>query len=319
MALSYSQQICWRAVYSELSLSAKRAISLCRSLLVLLLIVLTLGGGGKVASAKPPFVQVFTDAYHPKANGKLSEADCSVCHDAAPPKLNAYGVDIKAAMESVHSKNLTAAILHSIDTKDSDGDGFDNATEITADTLPGDPTSKPAGTPPPPKKPTTSASSDTKASDAGSSEPNPFDLKGLILPKHGQHPILVHFPVALFVISLLFDLLAFWRKDAGLAAAGYLNLTVAAITSPLTVISGFIAWQFAYGGISGASFKGLLQQHLITGIITTILIWALWGARFSKKGQSDRIVTVGYLALAIVTAALLSYTGHVGGFLSGVN
>ena len=285
---------------------------------MLLLIVLALGGGGKVASAKPPFVQVITDAYHLKADGKILDAGCGACHDGAPPKLNVYGVDVKAAMEATHSRTLTAAMLHSIDTKDSDGDGFDNGTELAADTQPGDPTSNPAGTPPPPKKAAT-ATTDTKATDSGSSEPNPFDLKGLILPKHGQHPILVHFPVALFMISLLFDLLAFWRKDAGLASAGYLNLTIAAITAPLTVISGFIAWQFAYGGISAANFKGLLEQHLIAGIVTTILIWVLWGIRFSKKGQSDRMVTVKYLALAILTAALLSYTGHVGGFLSGVN
>jgi len=130
---------------------------------------------------------------------------------------------------------------------------------------------------------------------------------------------MVHFPVALFIISILFDLLALWRKDTGLASAAYLNLTIAAITSPIAVVTGFVAWQFAYGGISGESFKGNLQLHLIAGIITTLLIGVLWGMRSASKKKDAGLPTPAYLILALITMALLSFTGHVGGFLSGVN
>jgi hypothetical protein len=33
---------------------------------------------------------------------------------------------------------------------------------------------------------------------------NPFDLKAARLAKHAQHPVIIHFPIALFVISVAF-------------------------------------------------------------------------------------------------------------------
>jgi uncharacterized membrane protein len=37
---------------------------------------------------------------------------------------------------------------------------------------------------------------------------NPFDLKAALLAKHAQHPVIIHFPIALFIASLAFDFLA---------------------------------------------------------------------------------------------------------------
>jgi uncharacterized membrane protein len=33
---------------------------------------------------------------------------------------------------------------------------------------------------------------------------NPFDLKAARLAKQAQHPVIIHFPIALFVISVAF-------------------------------------------------------------------------------------------------------------------
>ena len=41
---------------------------------------------------------------------------------------------------------------------------------------------------------------------------NPFDLKAALLAKHAQHPVIIHFPIALFIISVAFDLLAIWAR-----------------------------------------------------------------------------------------------------------
>jgi uncharacterized membrane protein len=35
---------------------------------------------------------------------------------------------------------------------------------------------------------------------------NPFDLKTALLAKHAQHVVVIHFPIALFMVSALFDL-----------------------------------------------------------------------------------------------------------------
>ena len=50
---------------------------------------------------------------------------------------------------------------------------------------------------------------------------NPFDLKSALLAKHAQHVVLVHFPIALFITSFIFDLLAFWTGIRSLSKAAY--------------------------------------------------------------------------------------------------
>jgi uncharacterized membrane protein len=57
---------------------------------------------------------------------------------------------------------------------------------------------------------------------------NPFDLRTIFLPKH-EHIVLIHFPIALFAIGVLFDLLSRGRRDSQLATPAYLNLSVAAL------------------------------------------------------------------------------------------
>ncbi len=50
---------------------------------------------------------------------------------------------------------------------------------------------------------------------------NPFDIRTVVLAKHGQHVVLIHFPVALFVAAVAFDYLAQWTRNQALAAAAY--------------------------------------------------------------------------------------------------
>jgi len=58
---------------------------------------------------------------------------------------------------------------------------------------------------------------------------NPFDLKTALLAKHAQHVVLIHFPIALFMVSFAFDLLALWRDNRQFTIAAYYNLVAAAI------------------------------------------------------------------------------------------
>ena len=41
---------------------------------------------------------------------------------------------------------------------------------------------------------------------------NPFDLKTVLLARHAQHVVLIHFPIALFITAVAFDLAAQWTK-----------------------------------------------------------------------------------------------------------
>ena len=50
---------------------------------------------------------------------------------------------------------------------------------------------------------------------------NPFDIRTVVLAKHAQHVVLIHFPIALFITAVAFDYLAQWTKNQTLAAAAY--------------------------------------------------------------------------------------------------
>ena len=46
---------------------------------------------------------------------------------------------------------------------------------------------------------------------------NPYDIKSVLLARHAQHVVLIHFPVALFPAAVAFDYLAHWIKNRALA------------------------------------------------------------------------------------------------------
>ena len=79
---------------------------------------------------------------------------------------------------------------------------------------------------------------------AASHSPNPFDLKAALLAGHAQHPVIIHFPIALFIASAVFELLAVWRKQPLFASVAYYNLLGAALTLPLAIATG---WEHGNG------------------------------------------------------------------------
>jgi Predicted membrane protein (DUF2231) len=82
---------------------------------------------------------------------------------------------------------------------------------------------------------------------------NPFDLKAALLAKHAQHPVIIHFPIALFIASLAFDFLAIWRRNPALATVAYYNLLAAAVMTPMAIASGLTAWQWQRRATQGQS------------------------------------------------------------------
>ena len=145
---------------------------------------------------------------------------------------------------------------------------------------------------------------------------HPFDLKTVLLAKHAQHVVLIHFPIALFIIGVLFDFLAQWKKQPLLAAAAYYNLVVAAIATIPVVVTGIFAWQWE---LEGQKLKGILLMHLVMGCASGVLICLVWFIhRRSRRNQGE--VLPGYrLPIEAVAVVIVALTGHLGGFLSGVN
>jgi len=144
---------------------------------------------------------------------------------------------------------------------------------------------------------------------------NPFDLKTALLAKHAQHVVLIHFPIALFLAAVAFDLIALWTKRRGLADAAYFNLLAAAISTLPVLATGLLAWHFQ---LEGQKVKGVLLLHLVLACASSAMIWLVWWVHFRARRRS--VLLPNYrLALEILGVVLVALTGHLGGFLSGVN
>ena len=144
---------------------------------------------------------------------------------------------------------------------------------------------------------------------------NPFDLKTALLAKHAQHVMLIHFPIASFITAVVFDFAAKWTNRRGLAAAAYYNLCAAAISTVPVIATGLLAWQFQ---LEGQKLKGVLLLHLVFASASTVMIWLVWFVHFRARRRTVYLPTYR-LTVELLTVGLVALTGHLGGFLSGVN
>ena len=123
------------------------------------------------------------------------------------------------------------------------------------------------------------------------------------------HPLLVHFPIALFSTGLFFDILAKLLNNEELDHAGFWTMLMALISSPFTIIAGIFAF------MEEGSWLDLYQfQHGILVLISTLLLLVLFWARikfqldFRYSGLKRNI----YLALHILAVGILFYGAHLG-------
>jgi len=143
---------------------------------------------------------------------------------------------------------------------------------------------------------------------------NPFDLKAALLAGHAQHPVIIHFPIGLFIASVVFVLLAVWRKKPILAAVAYYNLLGAALTLPLAIATGLGAWQWQ---LEGATLKGNLRLHMICAVTSALLIFFLCWMR-SRLRAKNISLGVSYVTVTLFALMAITLTGHLGGIVSGV-
>jgi uncharacterized membrane protein len=127
--------------------------------------------------------------------------------------------------------------------------------------------------------------------------------------------VIIHFPIALFIISVAFDLLAIWKSNPTMAKAAYYNLVAAALTAPIAIATGLTAWQWQ---LEGARLKGNLLLHLVFALSASGMIWLLCGWRVRQRKFPQRMPGILYIFLALATVLLIAIAGHLGGIVSGV-
>jgi uncharacterized membrane protein len=119
------------------------------------------------------------------------------------------------------------------------------------------------------------------------------------------HPLVVHFPIALFLLAPVLEMagrstrLAHLRRSVDFVLA---LATVAAFTAAL------LGWCLARsGGYSGS----LVTQHMWGGLSLSVVCWACWMLRTRRQD-----ISVGYAVALALGVGLVAWTGYRGGQLS---
>jgi uncharacterized membrane protein len=145
---------------------------------------------------------------------------------------------------------------------------------------------------------------------------SPFDLRSALLARHAQHVVLIHFPIALFLVSVAFDLVAHRTRNTVLAAVAYYNLLLAAASTLPVVATGILAWRWQ---LEGQRLTGVLLLHLVLGLLSSVAISLIWWMHFRSRRGVGRALPGYRLPVELLTAAAVGLTAHLGGFLTGVN
>ena len=124
---------------------------------------------------------------------------------------------------------------------------------------------------------------------------------------HPIHPMLIVFPLGLFVAAVVFDALALWRGSATFATVGYWNIAGGILGGLLAAVFGIIDW---IGIPSGTRAKriGLLHGGTNVAVVALFTVVCL-----SRSRASDVAPSVSIFLLEV--GALL--LGSVGGWLGG--
>lgn len=136
------------------------------------------------------------------------------------------------------------------------------------------------------------------------------------LGSHPLHPMLVAFPIGLFVTSLAFDLIGLWREIPSLWSAAWYCIVAGLVMGAIAAIPGLIDLFKVVPKRSSARTRG--YQHAIVNVLMLIAFIANASHRgipsFRPDGTSLILSACGVLLIAISgwLGATLIYNNQIG-------
>lgn len=128
------------------------------------------------------------------------------------------------------------------------------------------------------------------------------------------HPVLVHFPIALFTVSLAADLLGRLRASVTARTLGFWCLVLAALGAAGAAGAGI--WDMVRADLAAATHR-FVHLHrdigfVLLGGLALLAVWRWWVWR--RQPPADRVGWL-YLISAVAVFALLVFQGWFGGQL----
>ena len=126
---------------------------------------------------------------------------------------------------------------------------------------------------------------------------------------HPIHPMFVHFPIALTGAAFLFIVLAYWKNNASLESAAYANIVLAAISTIVAGVTGFLDNLNTYEGEAPNGGVKIILAILLFALTTGIAIIRYRNPDLFQK--ANRLLYIGSYALCFLIAFVLAFLGGI--------
>ena len=139
-----------------------------------------------------------------------------------------------------------------------------------------------------------------------------YNLKNMI---SNLHPLVIHFPIALFSVAILFDLLFLIYKIDDFLASSWWTMLFALISSLAAIATGIIDDTLI--GHLTTTFP-LWINHGVVQIFSCFIFLGLFIWRTKEPNiLNTKISKLIYIIIGIINLSLLYYGGHLGARLAG--
>lgn len=129
---------------------------------------------------------------------------------------------------------------------------------------------------------------------------------------HPIHPMVVHFPIALLIVSVIFDLIATRWRHKSFQDAGFYTLIAGLLGAAAAVLTGALAEEVVEDkGIP----ESVLEIHEALGYATLFFFIGLLALRLLMRWQLIKEIPTLYLAMGFVGIVILAAAGYFGGSL----
>ncbi len=123
------------------------------------------------------------------------------------------------------------------------------------------------------------------------------------------HPLIVHFPIALLIVSLVLDALGVGFRRASLTQAGFYTLIGGSLGATAAVLTG------PEHEAKDAAALTILHRHELFAALMVLCCLILVGMRLGNVNGLYGAGVAGYLALGVVLIICITLTGYFGGQL----
>lgn len=128
---------------------------------------------------------------------------------------------------------------------------------------------------------------------------------------HPIHPMLIPFPIALWVFSLVADIIYLWRDNAAWAWMAFWLLLAGCLGAVAAAIFGIID----YLAIEKKEVKSIANWHARFNVLALLLFAASWYLRTDKGSDMVNDSLTIPVALSVVGVIAVTISGWLGGEL----